>query len=150
MEVDLEYPDELHELYNDYPGKLESTQNMLPKCCSNIAEEFGIKVGGVNKLVQNLGNKSKYVLHYRNIPLYLSLGMKLVSIHRILKFNQSDWLKKYIGFNTDKREYAANSFEKDFFRIMNNSVFGKTMEHLRKRINVRLVNNWLIKTTYDI
>ena len=144
MEVDLEYPDELHELYNDYPlapGKLESTRNMLPKYCSNITEEFGIKVGAVNKLVPNLGSKSKYVLHYRKIQLYLSLGMKLVSVHRILKFKQSDWLKKYIDFNTDKRKYVANSFEKYFFRLMNNSVFGKTMENLRKRINFRLVNN---------
>ena len=93
MEVDLEYPDELQKLHNDYPlapEKLESTQNMWPKYCSVIADEYGIKVGGVNKLVPNLGSKSKYVLHYRNIQLYLSLGMKLVSIHRILKFKQSD------------------------------------------------------------
>ena len=64
--------------------------------------------------------------------------MKLVGIHRILK---SDWLEKYIDFKTDKRKNAANSFEKDFFKLMNNSVYGKTMENLGKRINVRLINN---------
>ena len=67
--------------------------------------------------------------------------MELVSVHRILKFKQCDWLKKYIDFNTDKRKNSANSFEKDFFKLMNNSAYGKTMENLRQRINVRLINN---------
>ena len=107
----------------------------------NIANRCGIKIGGVNKLVPNLGNKSKYVLHYRDLQLSLLLEMKLVKVHRIIKFKQSDWLKKFIDFNTNKRKNAGNSFEKDFLKLMNNSTFGKTMENLRKRINVRLVYN---------
>ena len=89
-QVDLEYYDEL---YNDYPlapEKLEVSHNMLSNYCSNIANEYKIKVGGVNKLVPHLGNKSKYVLHYRNLQFYLSLGIKLSKVHRILKMKQSD------------------------------------------------------------
>ena len=73
--------------------------------------------------------------------MYISSGMKLIKIHRLLKFKQSDWMKEYIDFSTEKRTIAANSFEKDFFKWMINSVYCKTMENLRKRINVRLVNN---------
>ena len=113
---------------------------MLSKYCSNIANKYGIKLEGVNKLVPRLGNKSKFLLHYRNFQLYLPLEMKLVSVHKVLKFKQSDWLKKYIDFNRQEKK-CNNSFEKDLFKLMNNSNFGKSMENLRKRINVRLVNN---------
>ena len=85
-------------------------------------------------------HKTNYVLHYKNLQLHLSLGMKLTKTHRVLKFKQSDWMKKYIDVNTEKRN-AANSFEKDFFKLMINVVYSKTMKKLRKRINIRLVNN---------
>ena len=89
LEVDLKYPDELHELHNGYPlapEKLAVTNDMLSKYCKSIADKYEIKVGDVKKLIPNLGNKSKYVLHYRNLKLYLSLGIKLTKIHRVLKF----------------------------------------------------------------
>ena len=98
-------------MYNEYPlasEKLTNSYDMLSDYCKKIADEYGMK-----KLIPNLGNKTNHVLHYRNLQLYLSLGMKLAKIHRVLKFKQSDWMKKYIGFNTEKGKNAANSFEKD-------------------------------------
>ena len=141
LEVDLEYPEELHDLHNDYPlapEKILITDDMLSKYCKDLKDSENISSGRVHKLVPNLMNKEKYVLHYRNLQLYLSLGMKLKKIHRVLEFTQRPWMKRYIDFNTEKRTMAKNSFEKDFFKLMNNSVFGKTMENLRKRSNIKL------------
>ena len=109
--------------------------------CPKSANKYGIEIGGVNKLVPNFGNKSKYVLYCKNLQLYLSLGTKLINFHRVLKFKQSDYLKKYTDFNTGKRKNAADSFVKYFFKLMNISVYGNTMENLRRRVKVRLVNN---------
>ena len=114
---------------------------MLSKYCKEIVSKYKKKFSDVKKLIRNLGSKTKYVLHYRNLQLYLSLGMKLTKIHRVLRFKQSDWMKKYIDFNTEKRVNAANDFEKDFCKLMINSVYGRTMENLRKRISVQLVTN---------
>ena len=77
---------------------------MLSTYCKNIADEYGIKVGDVKKIIPNLSNKTKYGLYYRNLQMCLSLGMKLTKIHRVLKFKQSDWMKKYNGFNTEKKK----------------------------------------------
>ena len=142
LEVDLEYPKELHNLHNDYPLAAERVcvnKEMLSEYCKKIAAKYNISTGLVSKLVPTLKNKEKYVLHYRNLQLYTDLGLKVTKVHRILEFNQSPWLKQYIDFNTEKRKNAKNAFEKDFFKLMNNSVFGKTMENLRKRVDVRLV-----------
>ena len=144
LEVDLEYPQELHDLHNDYPlgpEKVKVAKDMLSDYCKKIADKFNISSGLVHKLIPTLNDKEKYILHYRNLQLYLSLGLKLKKIHRVLEFDQSPWLKQYIDFNTQKRTHAKNSFEKDFFKLMNNSVFGKTMENIRKRIDVRLVTS---------
>ena len=142
LEVDLEYPEELHHLHHDYPcapEKISVQKEMLLDYCREILEREKMSVGGVRKLIPTLMKKEKYVLHYRNLQLYLSLGLKLKKINRALEFSQSNWLEKYISFNTKMRSQAKNSFEKDFFKPMNNSVFGKTMENLRKRSNIKLV-----------
>ena len=140
-EVDLEYPEELHDLHNDYPcapEKIKVTDDMLSDYCREIKNKFKISSGNVNKLIPTLNDKKNYVLHEENLKLYLSLGLKLKKIHRVLEFSEKPWLKQYIDFNTEKRKNAKNEFEKDFFKLMNNSVFGKTMENIRKRSNIKL------------
>ena len=124
LEVDLEYPQSLHDLHNDYPLAAER-----------------IKVNNVDKLIPNLGNKEKYIIHYENLIQYLSLGLKLVKIHRGIKFEESPWLEKSIALNTNLRTEAKNDFEKNFFKLMNNSVFGKTTENIRNRVDINLENN---------
>ena len=99
LEVDLGYPDELHELQYDFPlapEKFAVSNDMLSKYCKKTADIYDIKVGDIKKLIPNLGNKTNYVVHYRNLQLYLSLGMKLTKLHRILKFKQSDWIKNIL------------------------------------------------------
>ena len=140
-EVDLEYPEELHDLHNGYPcaaEKVKVSNDMLSDYCREIKDKFNISSGNVNKLIPTLSDKKNYVLHERNLKLYLSLGLKLKKIHRVLEFSEKPWLKPYIDFNTEKRKNAKNAFEKDFFKLMNNSVFGKTMENIRKRSNIYL------------
>ena len=144
LEVDLEYPADLHDLHSDYPlapEKMMITQDMLSPYQQQLKEDLGYKSAKVEKLVPNLRNKSKYILHYRNLKQVLSLGLKLTKIHRVLAFKQQAWLKPYIELNTQLRTQATSDFEKDFFKLMNNSVFGKTMEDVRKRVNIKLITS---------
>ena len=124
FEVDLEYPQSLWEEHNDYP----------------LAPER-IKINKVDKLVSTFLPKTHYVLHYKNLKQYLEEGMILKKVNRGIKFYQSPWMEPYIRKNTELRKEAKNAFEKDFFKLMNNSVFGKTIENIRKRQNVKLLHN---------
>ncbi|XP_073237767.1 uncharacterized protein [Porites lutea] len=124
FEVDLEYPSSLWEKHNDYP----------------LAPEKMV-VNGVEKLICHFKPRKNYVVHYRNLSQYLEMGMRITAVHRGISFYQSPWMEPYIRKNTELRKTAANSFEKDFFKLMNNSVFGKTIENIRKRQNIELVDN---------
>ena len=124
FDVDLEYPKHLWETHNDYPLAPVPT-----------------KVDGVEKLISHLRPKKDYVIHYQNLKQYLNMGLELKAIHRAISFEQSPWMEPYIRKNTELRKATNNEFEKDFFKLMNNSVFGKTIENIRKRQNIFLVDN---------
>jgi len=96
---------------------------------------------GQTCLVPNLRDKSRYVLHIRNLKLYTDLGMKVDRIHKVMEFDQKAFLAPYIAFNTEKRRMARSSFEKDFFKLMSNAVYGKMIEQLQNRVNVKLVTD---------
>ena len=137
LEVDMEYPEELHDIHNGYPLAPESKEikkEMLSDYAREIAEKYNVSVGGIRKLVTSLGPRKEYVVHVRNLKLYMDLGMKLTRVHRAVTFNQSKWLSDYIAYNTKMR-----SASKNFFKLMNNSIYGKTMENVRKRVDVKLV-----------
>ena len=122
FEVDVKYPKKLHDLHSDFPFLPERME--IDKC---------------KKLVCNLHDKKKYVLHIRSLKQALGYGLKLEKIHRVIEFNLKSWLKPYIDMNTELRKIAKNDFEKDFFKLMNNAVFGKTMENVRKHRDIKLV-----------
>ena len=123
LEVDVRYPKRLHELHSDLP--------FLPE---------RMKIDKCKKLVCNLSNNKKYVTHINSLKQALNHGLKLKKIHRIIEFNQEAWLKPYIDMNTELRKAAKSDFEKDLFKLMNNSVFGKTMENIRKYETINTIN----------
>ena len=124
LEVDVKYPKELHDLHNE-----------LSFMCEKM------KINGVEKLVPNQYDKQNYVIHNRALDQALKHGLILEKVHRVIEFDQSALLKPYIDFYTELRRKAKNDFEKDFFKLMNNAVFGKTMENIRKHKNIKLVIN---------
>ena len=138
FEVDLEYPDHLHHLHNSLPlapEKVTVDKDMY----SPYAESFDKDFVPSEKLIPMLSNKSNYVTHYRNLKFYIEHGLKVTKIHRILSFSQSFWMRNYIELNTENRKRAVDEFEKDFFKLMNNAVFGKTIENVRHRIEIKMV-----------
>ena len=145
IECDIDYPEELHQLHNDYPlapEKLTVNEEDISETQVNIRSKYNmLKTAKESKLVPNLLHKREYVCHYLLLHYYLTHGMKLVKIHRVIQFEQSRWLEPYIMLNQRLRAESKNDFEKEFFKLMNNSVYGKTCENQRKRTDIRLVNN---------
>lgn len=124
LDVDVDYPNVLHDDHNDLP--------FLPEKVEQVS----------GKLVAHSGNRRNYIVHYLALKQALGHGLKLLKINRALKFKQSAWLKSYIDLNNEFRKQARKDFEKDQFKFYNNAVYGKTMESVKKRIDIRLVTSW--------
>ena len=122
LEVDVKYPRKLHDIHSDLP--------FLPKI---------MKIDKCKKLVCNLRNLKNYVVHIKSLNQALNHGLKFKKVHKIIESNQEAWLKPYIDMNTELRKVASNDFEKDFYELMDNAVFGKTMENIRKHRDIKLV-----------
>ena len=134
LEVDLEYPKELHDTHDTFPcapEKVSIEKDMLSNYQMELGDNLGVKYGG-EKLCLTLNDKERYVLHYRNLKQYLELGLKLKKVHRVLEFDQSPWLKPYIELNTELRRNATCKFDEDQAKLMNNSYFGQYIKQIIK------------------
>ena len=109
---------------------------------TRITETLNLNPPDSEKLLLTLEDKNNYVVHYRNLQFYLKQGMKLKRVHRVLEFEQECWMEPYIRMNTEFRKNTKNDFEKNFYKLMNNSVFGKTMENLRNRVEIKIVRSY--------
>ena len=143
IECDLEYDESLHDYHNDFPlcpekGKVDYCE--LGEFQKSVLEKlkiFNHKRVSTEKLLLTLKNKQNYILHFKNLKLYLKLGLRLIKIHRVLCFEQSSFIKPYIDINTKLRTEAETEFEKDLYKLCNNSFFGKTMQDKRKELNIK-------------
>jgi hypothetical protein len=136
--VNLSLNDKYHDHFNNYPLCPESIS--IKKNNLNEWQQQGYKESTIKKLCLSFDDKINYVVNYRYLKLCLSLGYTLDKVNKVLQYTQTDFLKEYIMMNTQLRTEAKNDFEKDFFKLMNNSVYGKTMENVRNRINFRLIS----------
>ena len=144
LEVDLEYPRELHEEHDSFPLAPEKKvvkKEWMSDYQRRLINDLDMNPPDSEKLWLTLQDKNNYVVHYRNLQFYLNQGMKLKKVHRVLEFDQECWMGPYIMMNTEFRKEVKSDFEKKFYKLMNNSVFGKTMENLRNRVDIKIVRS---------
>ena len=142
IRVDLDYPEHLHELHSDLPlcpQKEKIPYEMLSPLQHTMHEKFGIKPEVGEKLINSLGPRIRYVLDYRMLKLAMELGLICTRVHDVLAYTQKAWLRPYIELNTRLRAASKSDFEKDLFKLMNNAIYGKTMENVRDRVQIKLI-----------
>ena len=150
LEVDIEYPKELHSAHEDLPFLPEKrfkvdkefehkVSKEINKAHKKVYKTFNITREPDTKLIATLQDKNKYVVNMSTLKQALNHGLCLKEVHRVIEYNQAKWLKPYIDENTALGKKAKNEFEKDFFKLMNNSVFGKTIENVKKRREIKLI-----------
>ena len=144
FEVDLSYPAEIHDKHQYYPlcpTRRLVTDDMLSNFTTNLKTEKNITSDNVEKLICDLSDKKNYIMHYRNLQQAIKLGLKLENVNKVLQFRQEAWMKNYIDENTKRRAKSKNDFEKEFYKLMNNAVYGRQLENTRKHVNIELILN---------
>lgn len=139
LQVDAELPEELHDFFNDYcpfPENIQVTSSMLSERQKKVAGMLNVKDSKIKKLVLNLMPKQRYIVHIKTLKLWMDLGCKVTKIHRVMEFTQKAWLKPFIEQCMTERQGSKTKFEKDFWKLLSNSIYGKTMEDVRKRVNI--------------
>lgn len=142
VECDIVYPQELHDLHNEYPllpEKLVVADTMLSPYAQELKRDLKIASDKTPKLVPNLMNKSKYVINYHYLKFAIAHGLVCTKVHRLIKFEQSKWLESFITLNSRLRQAGKTNFEKDFFKLMNNSVYGKFLERSETHISCKFM-----------
>ena len=141
LEVDFEYPSNLHDAHNDLPLAPHNINIGYNILSSYAKQHVSSSSYNSSKLCQTFLPKTNYVVHIRNLRQYLTMGLKVTKVHRVISFSQRKWLQPYVSYNTNMRALATTSFEKDFFKLMNNAVFGKLMENVRNHTNLELITS---------
>ena len=149
LEVDINYPKHLHKAHEDLPFLCERRKKLdkpfkheisdyFKKAHNKVFNQFNITHEPDNKLIATIHDKKKYVVNISTLKQALDHGLILSKVYRVIEYNQSNWLKPYIDKNTELRAQAKNEFEKNFFKLMNNSVFDKMIENVRKHRDIKL------------
>jgi hypothetical protein len=147
LEVDLFYPNHIHDLHKDFPLAPEKMKipnerlSFYQKQTIENLKQYGYRRNPTEKLMQTLFNKTNYVIHFKNLKLYMNLGLELKKVHRVMEFRQERYLSSYIKKNTILRKNSKNDFEKDLYKLMNNAAFGKSIQDQRKHLNIKLALN---------
>ena len=144
-EVDLSIPENLHNKFKGYPlaPEIKSIhENSLSKYQKYLNKKLNVKYNEKDKkLILDLLPKKNYKIYYKNLEYYMQLGIKVDKVHKILTFDEKPFLKEYIDLNTELRKNSKNDFKKDLFKLMNNAIFGKSMQNVLNKSNVKLINN---------
>jgi len=142
VECDLSYPPPLHQSHSAYPlcpQHVVVERSMISPTVVQMHQHAGTKHAPCTKLINDLNDKEHYVTHYKCLKFYLSQGMQLTKIHRIISFSQSAFMRPLIDYCNTQRQNAKTEFDSTLYKLLPNAVFGKTCENLRKRVNLRLV-----------
>ena len=139
IEADLKYPDSIKEKTKNFPFAPVNKKINPDKFCDYMREIKPDTYIQTKKLICDWSDKKNYLVHYRMLKFYIRHGMVVDKVHNIISIRQSRWLEKYINFNIQKRNQAVNDFEKDFYKLLNNAFYGKTMENVRNRLKIKFI-----------